>query len=200
MSMGFISNFFKKKNESDVSGIEIRSDLPTFKYYADPINTKAFIVSNRTCKVCGKQTGYRYYNAFYSVEDIEDICPWCIADGSAAKKYDGTFQDMVPEDTMVAQEKLDELMKRTPGFDCLQPGYWPCHCHDFCTFIDHVGWEDIVRLGLEKELETDLAKIKEEYGFEKEDMGNLRTSPNSMSGYLFQCRSCGKYRLTVDID
>ncbi len=34
-----------------------------------------------------------YNSSFYSIEEPKYICPWCIADGSAAEKYDGKFND-----------------------------------------------------------------------------------------------------------
>ena len=37
--------------------------------------------------------GYAYTAGFYAEEDVDAICPWCIADGSAAARFDGSFTD-----------------------------------------------------------------------------------------------------------
>ncbi|CTW99108.1 colicin E2 tolerance protein [Escherichia coli] len=34
-----------------------------------------------------------YSGPFYCVDEVEHLCPWCIADGSAAEKFAGSFQD-----------------------------------------------------------------------------------------------------------
>ena len=68
-------------------------ELPAFKYHMDPIKSGSIIKGSFTCPVCKKDRTYAYVGPFFSIEDVENICPWCIADGSAAKKYDGEFQD-----------------------------------------------------------------------------------------------------------
>ncbi|WP_284644908.1 CbrC family protein [Paenibacillus silviterrae] len=35
---------------------------------------------------CNKKSEYVYKDPFYRTADVEGICPWCIADGNAAKK------------------------------------------------------------------------------------------------------------------
>ncbi len=40
-----------------------------------------------------KQTSVYYSGPFYCVDEVEHLCPWCIADGSAAEKFAGSFQD-----------------------------------------------------------------------------------------------------------
>ncbi|GGE06427.1 hypothetical protein GCM10011571_04460 [Marinithermofilum abyssi] len=39
------------------------------------------------------RTPYVYNGPFYALENVEVICPWCIKNGAAAKKFDGSFQD-----------------------------------------------------------------------------------------------------------
>lgn len=56
------------------------------------------------------------YQSVFSVEDIAYLCPECIANGEAARKYDGSFQDDFSLDDGVDDlEKLDELIHRTPA-------------------------------------------------------------------------------------
>ena len=89
---------------------------------------------------CGKETHIFYTNPFFSVEDIEYLCPECIASGEAVRKYDGSFQDDYSVDDGVGDlEKLDELIHRTPGYCGWQQEYWRVHCSDYCAYLGHVG-------------------------------------------------------------
>ncbi|MFX0112894.1 CbrC family protein, partial [Bacillus pumilus] len=67
--------------------------LPTFKYNPDPVSLNVSKKEPTTCPVCEREREYMYHGPFYSVENVKGICPWCIKDGLAAKKYDCTFQD-----------------------------------------------------------------------------------------------------------
>lgn len=46
-----------------------------------------------TCEACGKGRALRYTGSFYAVTEVEYICPWCVADGTAARLFDGEFSD-----------------------------------------------------------------------------------------------------------
>jgi uncharacterized protein CbrC (UPF0167 family) len=69
--------------------------LPFFKYNADPIKLGVIKQELTICPSCGKKRDYVYNGPFYSVEEVEGICPWCVADGSAATKFNGEFQDIM---------------------------------------------------------------------------------------------------------
>ena len=91
--------------------------LPAFRYHPDPLDTGAFKESGEgvVCDCCGKITRLFYTAPFFSVEDIDYLCPECIADGKAARKYDGSFHDDYSVDDGVDDpERLDELIHRTP--------------------------------------------------------------------------------------
>ena len=44
-----------------------------------------------TCQCCGKARDFHYTGNLYCTAAITTLCPWCIADGSAAEKYEGSF-------------------------------------------------------------------------------------------------------------
>lgn len=67
--------------------------LPNFKYNPDPIKLGVIIKEETLCPVCKETRDYVYEGPFFSEDDVEGICPWCIADGSAAEKCEGEFQD-----------------------------------------------------------------------------------------------------------
>ena len=92
--------------------------LPVFRYHPDPLDTGAFKESEEgvVCDCCGKITRLFYTAPFFSVEDIDYLCPECIADGKAVQKYDGSFHDDYSVDDGVDDpERLDELIHRTPA-------------------------------------------------------------------------------------
>ena len=171
-------------------------NLPTFKYNPDPIKLGVIIEEETICPVCKKERDFVYVGPFYSVEEVEGICPWCIADGSAAQKFEGDFQDSYSCDEVDKEEYLDELIYRTPGYTSWQQGYWLSHCGDFCSIIGYVGWEEIKYL--ENELESDIKRICDEYNLTNEDFKNFLVNDGDFQGYLFQCNCCKKHRLHVD--
>src|SRR5215210_4945294 len=111
--------------------------LPHFTYHPDPIATGAVIESANVCQCCGLSRGFIYVASTYTaLEDIEDaLCPWCIATGEAAAKYDASFSD---DYSLVLaglpQSIVDEITLRTPGYVSWQSERWMIHCGDACEF------------------------------------------------------------------
>lgn len=173
--------------------------IPTFKYHPDPLGTGAFIKGEpQICECCGKETEIWYEGPFYSEEEIECLCPECIASGKAAEKFDGMFQDDFSLEKKLEPEKIDELIHRTPGYMGWQQEFWLAHCDDYCAFVGYVGWKEIVDMGLEKEIEETYDK-KLDY-FEFEDIKKNLQNGGSMQGYLFRCLHCKKHFLYIDCD
>lgn len=171
--------------------------LPKFKYNLNPIENRIIVRKEAICSCCNEKTEFVYEGPFYSIEDVEVICPWCIEDGKAAQKYYGRFQDTSACEKVIGKESLDELIYRTPGYSGWQQEVWLSHCGDFCAFIGYVGWSEIEELV--NELEEDLDKIKRAYKLTQEELENA-LEYGSLQGYLFKCVVCGKNRLAVDCD
>ena len=108
-----------------------------------------------------------YTGPFYSQEDVGQFCPECIANGSAAEKFDGEFQDGTNVEEVSDPKKLDELIHRTPGYRAWQQEFWRAHCDDFCAFVGYVNWDDLVRMGIEKEIEESYSEDDFGYDFEQ---------------------------------
>lgn len=184
-------------------------EIPYFKYHPNPVETGAFLSDEPVeCDCCGKETPIYYTEPFYSVEDIEALCPWCIASGKAAKKFKGEFQDytsiegvaVVPDSTptkQYAKEAITELTERTPGYRGWQQEIWLGHCDDLCAFVGYVGWQEIEdKLDQFVDLDADCS----DFGLKREDLPKCLRDNGSCQGYLFQCLHCGKYRLYFDFD
>lgn len=185
---------FKNKNKT----IYENKELPVFKYHPEPLKTGAFIQGDIIeCDVCKRETNIYYESPFYSIDEIEHICPWCIADGSASKKFDGEFQDIACCDEVDNHKFIDELVHRTPGYHGWQQEYWLAHCGDFCSFVGYVGWKEIVEMGIEEEIEKDYLANGD---MNLDDVKKYMKNNGSLQGYLFQCLKCGQHRLYVDCD
>ena len=173
--------------------------IPTFKYHPDPLKTGAFSQGEaHTCGCCGRQTDIWYEQPFHSAQDVECLCPECIASGKAAEKFDGEFVDACSVGEVSDSAKLDELVRRTPCYIGWQQEYWYAHCDDFCEFVGYVGWDEIVEMGIAQQIEKNYDE--EICGFDFEDIKECLTNNGSMQGYLFRCLHCGEYFLYADCD
>ena len=118
--------------------------LPSFRYHPDPVGTGSIVESDRWCDVCDVARGYVYDGPVYGdVLDEPAICPWCIADGRAARSLGVELTDVgieVPEG--VPEHVLDELVHRTPGFTGWQQEHWLFHCDDAAAFLRADDGED----------------------------------------------------------
>lgn len=174
--------------------------IPAFRYHPNPFATEVFteLRQAQTCECCGKQTLIKYSGPFYSVEEIDCLCPECIADGSAADKFEGEFQDECSVDEIQDSEgeKLDVLIHKTPGYNGWQQEYWRAHCNDYCAFLGYVGAQELEEWGIMDEVLDDDAWDDEQ----KEMIRKYMQNGGSFQGYLFRCLHCGRYLLWTDCD
>jgi uncharacterized protein CbrC (UPF0167 family) len=174
------------------------STLPTFTYHPDPIATGAIEPSELACECCGQSRGFVYVGSTYSVHEVETICPWCIADGSAHAKFDASFSSHVVEsDADIAPHIIDEVIHRTPGYVCWQSETWLTHCNDVCEFHGDASIEDVSNAS-----EATKALWMAEYN--KDEAGWERVSEDYEPGedsalYKFVCRHCGLVLFSWDL-
>jgi uncharacterized protein len=173
-------------------------NLPDFRYHPDPIATGSVKVADAMCVCCDQVRGYIYTGPVYSEEEHEeDICPWCIADGSAHQKLKAEFTDAasvggtgswpdVPEDV------VEEVAYRTPGFTGWQQERWFTCCDDAAVFLGAVGAKELSAFGREA-----AEAIREELGWtdgsewQKYLLSLDRTG--QPTAYLFRCLHCQKF-------
>src|SRR5678815_4566649 len=173
-------------------------ELLHFKYNPEALTHGIIKKEPITCPVCHEKREYVYDGPFFSVEDVDGLCPWCIHDGSAARKYQGEFIDSGSVDDVGDDDKLTELTQRTPSYTGWQQEQWASHCDDYCAFKGYVGWKEIKNL--KEEFSDDLNQIMEDFEFDEEELQENLVNGSGMQGYLFQCLHCGKHRLLVDIE
>ncbi|MCY1400863.1 hypothetical protein D9M71_159670 [compost metagenome] len=119
------------------------AELPVFKYF--PALPGYISESESVCCCCSEKRGYIYDGGIYSRQDVGDgICPWCIADGSAACRFDGSFHcEENLRQAGLAQSVVEEIAFRTPGYPSWQESLWMVHCKDGCEFHGDASLEDI---------------------------------------------------------
>lgn len=95
---------------------------------------------------CGQVRGFVYTGPVFAKEELVDsFCPWCIADGSAAKRFDAIFTDDIGMPDDVPVEVVDAVTTRTPGFGGWQQEHWLYHCGDGAAFLGAAGWPELER-------------------------------------------------------
>ncbi len=167
-------------------------ELPQFKYHPDPVSNKIIVECDFTCSVCNLRRGFVYEGPYYCLEDVENICPWCIKDGSAASKLNVEFAVFKDLNENLDSQKIDELIHRTPGYFYTQEGEWAIHCNDFCAYIEKTKWSRVEELieDLRFDLEEMQTKLELSDDIFYED---LRMTNSPLWLQLFKCLPCGKY-------
>ena len=174
--------------------------LPTFRYHPDPLKSGSIVESGQDCRVCGESRGYIYTGPVYCEEDVGDeICPWCIADGSASGAFDATFVDMSAFDEDTPESVKEEIAERTPGYSAWQSEQWPGCCGDAMAFLQPAGTRELRQ---EQELEgIAMGHIVHEMGISGGAATQLLESLDRDSGptaFVFQCLKCNRHHLFID--
>ena len=177
--------------------------LPAFRYHPDPVGTGAIVANpDQPCLGCSRIRGYIYMGPVSTEKNFildEHLCPWCIADGSAAKRFSATFND-----TGVAEGIPDavraEIEQRTPGYTGWQQERWMACCGDGAEFLVVAGKRE-----LERDFQEAVAVVKnhlrDEFDLSKadaEDFFDGLSKDGEPSAYVFRCLHCKKYLAYVD--
>jgi uncharacterized protein CbrC (UPF0167 family) len=129
------------------------SNLPSFRYHPNPIRTGAVEPSDVRCVCCGIARGFIYVASVYGkrLEELRSrLCPWCIANGEASRRFDASFADSVPLiQAGVPASVVEEVNKRTPAYVSWQQQEWLSHCGDACAFHGDASREDLERISPE---------------------------------------------------
>jgi uncharacterized protein CbrC (UPF0167 family) len=175
------------------------TDVPTFRYHPDPVATGEVITSDDPCRCCGRRQGFIYTGPVYSAEEVvEELCLWCIADGSAATLFEAEFTDVVNVPDDVPQPILTEVLTRTPGFSSWQQERWMFHCADATAYLGKVGYEEL--LAVPEALEM----LREENApfpwsdEQREAYLQTLTPTGEATAYLFRCLHCGTHLTYAD--
>ena len=172
--------------------------LPMFKYHPDPVATGAVIESGDACACCGKARGFIYEGAVYGEKDIGgSLCPWCIADGSAAAKFGATFSDDNGLlDAELKNEIVEEITKRTPGFIAWQQDNWLVCCDDACAYHGVADKSELQALSGDK-LESVLEFLEWQPATWTSFLASYEPGGDHAM-HKFACRHCGEAHYMSD--
>jgi len=173
-------------------------NLPYFRYHPDPIASRAIEQKAGRCICCNKQVDYLYVASRYSTRDGGgNLCPWCIADGSAHSKYGIEFSDPTPLiDAGLSSSIVSEVTTRTPGYISWQQEIWLAHCNDACAFLGDATYESIKHITPgEKAVFIQFHGITEEWF---DDMVERYVPGTQPAIYHFRCLHCGLDRFGMD--
>ena len=173
--------------------------LPSFAYHPDPIATGNVNVSDGACRCCGKTRGYIYIGSVYAIESLQNqLCPWCIADGSAAEKFDAQFSDAEPLiEAGLPSDVVQEVTRRTPGYSSWQQEVWLACCHDACEFHGDAPREELQSLGGDR-----LSRLLTENALKPSDWPRVLEHyrpGGDFSVFRFVCRHCREPRYGFDL-
>lgn len=177
----------------------MKPTLPRFKYHPDPLATGAVEPSDATCECCGKAPGYIYTASVYAVEEVESVCPWCIADGGVARKFDAHLSDDHPlRSAGLPAEVVEEVTRRTPGYISWQQDDWMVCCDDACEFHGDAPAAEL------RALDADgLAALSSTSRFAIENLPEILRyyePSGSPAFYKFVCRHCSRIKYGGDCD
>ena len=131
---------------------------------------------------------------------LEDhLCPWCIADGSASRRFSATFNDTGQIEGLSDPVRA-EIETCAPGFNAWQQEEWLACCGDAAEFLGLAG---------AKEIEHDFAAaipvvkkyLREEDGLSKDEADETfagLSKEGQPTAYIFRCLHCRKFLAYVD--
>jgi uncharacterized protein len=172
--------------------------FPLFRYHPDPIASGSVAESETQCLCCEQKRGFIYTGPVHAEDTLEKkICPWCIADGQAAEKFEAVFTDKagIGADEL-AVETQEKVARRTPGFASWQQERWLSCCNDAAAFLGPMGYEELKKFGPEA-----AAAVKEHCGLEGDEWLNFLRSlkrDEAPTAFVFQCLHCSAIRAYTD--
>ncbi|MBF5007547.1 CbrC family protein [Diaphorobacter sp. NR2-3-3-1] len=172
------------------SRLRPRSELPVFRYHPDPVASGSIEQNNTlVCPCCEMRTGWVYVSEPYGPgRQPPHLCPWCIADGSAARKYGSSFAGDI--EGVVPPAVAQEVDRCTPGFIAWQTERWLTHCGDAAAFIGPVGWDTL------QQFPDAQASVLND-GCSESTLP-LITREGDLTAYLFKCLHCGTHLAYAD--
>jgi uncharacterized protein CbrC (UPF0167 family) len=176
------------------------SELPTFRYFPDPVAAGAVAPADDVCQCCERSRGWIYHGSFYSEQEIDDLCPWCIADGSAAARFDGEFTADIGWGLPrwdVPRDVIDVIAHRTPGFPTWQDRRWWTHCDDGAAFVGMAGTDEMTALGDEaiEQIRTTAEVAVDQWG----QLLPILRADGDAAVALFRCLHCGAHGGYLDL-
>jgi uncharacterized protein CbrC (UPF0167 family) len=194
-----------EQSSSDADNIlkNMADPLPTFRYHPDPIATGSVQADpDIPCLSCNRIREYIYTGPVFTGKNFileHHLCPWCIADGSAARQFAASFNDAGTMDDVSAEVRT-EIEHRTPGFHGWQQETWLACCGDAAAFLGRAGVTEI-RQNFPEAIPAVRSHLEDDYdlsGAELDQFYNGLDKDGQPTAYIFRCLHCEKYLAYVD--
>jgi len=177
-----------------------RTALPTFRFHPDPLRSGSVVAKAVTCRACDQRRDHVYTGPVFGEHDLDEaLCPWCIADGTANRRFGAFFHDLAFA-SEVAPDVAIEIEERTPGFDTWNPIDWPVCCDLPMAYLETAGIAEV--RARHRTLEGDLMssivhELRLSGGTARAYLESLRRDA-SPSVHVFHCLSCDHVAGRID--
>ena len=99
--------------------------------------------SDHICECCGQSWGTLYQGNIYTKHHVTNVCPWCIADGSATDKFgatfiDGSFCNDELRYVSLTDQANREVFGCTIGFATFNAIGWWVHCGEPAEYVTRI--------------------------------------------------------------
>jgi uncharacterized protein CbrC (UPF0167 family) len=173
--------------------------LPEFRYHPDPLATGSVKPSKITCACCKQSHGFIYEATVYGTEEVRGkLCPWCIADGKAASRFNVFFSVEDPlTKADLPRQTIIEVTRRTPGYSSWQQEEWQVCCDDACAFHGDATVDELK--GLEGK---SLDRFQKRYRIAPDwwkQLLKVYVPGGGVSVFRFVCRHCGENTYALDL-
>lgn len=172
--------------------------LPEFEHFPNPMQNGCIVEKQTYCRCCNQSRAFMYVGPIYSTDEIDEVCPWCIADGKAASKWSASFNDVYLASSEVPSGVIETISQRTPGYETWQGNKWLFSESDALIFVGEVDGNELLN-------GNDVAKIGacrdalSEWNFPKEfDLSNLVIG-GQPAIYLFRDKVSGNFKAYADM-
>jgi uncharacterized protein CbrC (UPF0167 family) len=186
--------------------LERMETLPTFPLFRDPVGEGVIERGDQECAACRRKRGWVYIGPGFEGAGAvgKRVCPWCIADGTAASKLRYRFNEGI-EATYVPPARrsawLAELAlveERTPGFHTQQGNHWMACCGRACVYLGAAGKGDLEEGGKWAAAAASVLEFVDDEEYRAnvlQDVGGI-----SVGAYVFECVVCKRLRGYWDQD
>jgi uncharacterized protein len=177
--------------------------LPTFRFHPEPLRSGSVEPASIVCNACEQPRDHVYVGNCYVEDDFDgEVCPWCIADGTAHQRFGMTFHEAEPPSGTVDMALVDELEERTPGLCSDSPVTWPWCCDMPMAYVEPAGHAELI--ARHAELASMLVpQLEAEAGLTRGNAERLfrklqRDQPPR--AHVFQCLGCEVPRAEIEQD
>ena len=182
---------FKYNPNAYVNGTFFKNKYHEEAYDDGNFSLETLDKGKAVCQCCGREIEYFCDIMLSCKEDVNCVCPDCIASGKMAERFNCSYITDAEIESVTDPENIEELYKRTPG----NVERWPACCNDFCAFIsDYCDNDELERAGVLDEIRK---AYRERRSLPPDD--DVSTGVGyAITVTLFQCLHCGKYRIWID--